>query len=193
MSGRRSALLITMIAASMPWSLAAQRLTLDARGAVAVPQELAGTSLSTGGGFGAVLAYRVLPHLGVYGGWDWMHFGADNNFGGVDVDFNETGYTFGLRFEHPFASASAIRYRLEGGGTYKHVEVENPVGDLVFDTKHGLGFEAAAGVVVPVGGNLRLVPAVRYRALTRDYEVGSATVNGDLRYVALEVGVAWRF
>jgi len=174
--------------------LSAQRFALDLRGAVAAPTaKLAGTELETGFGFGATLAYRIQPHLNVYGGWDWMHFNANQSFAGSDMDFEETGYTFGLRFEHPFRSGTGLAYRLEGGGTYKHNEMENTAGDLVANTGHGLGYEAGAGLVVPFNASWRFAPTLRYRALSRDYTVSGSTREGELKYLAFEFGVARHF
>jgi hypothetical protein len=134
-----------------PSGLQAQRLAVDARTVVATStQRLAGTDLSVGVGFGATLAYRLQPHLSAYGGWDWLHFQADQSFIGSDMDFEETGYTLGLRFEHPFRGDAGPSFRIEGGGTYKHVEVENPPGDIIADSGHELGFEAGGGVVIPI-------------------------------------------
>jgi Outer membrane protein beta-barrel domain len=175
-------------------TLPAQRVSFDLRGAVATPTaKLAGTDLGTGFGMGATLAYAIQPHVFVYGGWDWMHFAAEQSFAGADMDFEETGYTFGLRFEHPFRAGSRMAYRLEGGGTYKHNELENTSGDLVQNTGHGLGYEAGAGMLVPLPRAWSIAPMLRYRSLTRDYTVSGASREGELRYVAFELGVTRRF
>lgn len=175
--------------------LVAQRLTLDLRGAYAVPTaDLDDAKLDAGPGFGATLALGVMPHLHLYGGWDWIHFAnTGDSFAGSDLDFEETGYTFGLRFEHPIA-ASRVHYRLEAGGTYKHIEVEDADGEAVVDSEHGLGLELGAGVLMPLGsGDWRLVAALRYRSLDRDFEIGNVTTDASLRYAAIEVGISKRF
>jgi hypothetical protein len=174
--------------------LAAQRASFDVRAAVAVPtSKLAGTELQTGFGAGFTLAYRVQPHVHVYGGWDWMHFAADQSFAGANMDFEETGYTFGLRFEHPFRPTSPLAFRIEGGGTYKHNEIENSAGDLVVNSGHGFGFEGGLGLLVPMNGSWGVTPTLRYRSLSRDYTVASSTSEGVLKYLALEVGMSRRF
>jgi hypothetical protein len=178
-----------------PPVLHGQRFTADLRAAPAAPtQELAGADLSTGIGFGATLAFRLQPHLALYGGWDWLHFAADQSFAGADLDFEETGYDIGLRFEHPFGDETGVLYRIEGGATYKHVEIEDAEGDLIGDSGHGLGFEGAAGIVVPLGnGSWRLAPMLRYRSLSPEFEMGSSTIEGDLRYATVEIGLSRRF
>jgi hypothetical protein len=174
--------------------LAAQRVTLDVRGAVALPTTtLAEADLPTGLSLGGTVALRLMPHLSVYGGWDWLRFGGVSSFAGVDDDFEETGYTFGLRFEHPFAGEAdgGLHYRAEVGGTYKHIEIENAAGDPVADTKHDLGYEGGFGLVLPLGNGPRLVGMARYRSLSRDFVIGTETTAGNLRYIALELGVSW--
>jgi hypothetical protein len=196
MNRRATSLAALSLAFALPLSaLQAQRFGVDLRVAPAAPtQELAGADLSTGVGFGGTLAWRLQPHLAVYGGWDWLHFRADRSFAGTDLDFEETGYDLGLRFEHPFAGDEGLRYRIEGGATYKHVEVEDEEGELVSDSGHSFGFEGGAGVVVPFGtGAWRFAPMLRYRSLSPEFTVGGVTTDGKLSYAMLEIGVSWVF
>jgi len=171
----------------------AQGLTADLRAVAATPGKLAGTELDMGVGFGVTVAWRVQPHLHVYGGWDWLHFGSDNSFAGSDRDFEETGYTFGLRFEHPLGDASRLLYRVDAGGTYKHVEIEDVDGDIIADSKHGLGYEAGLGLLWPAGDAWRFGPTIRFRSLSPDFDINGVTTSGTLRYVGLEMGVSRRF
>jgi hypothetical protein len=174
--------------------LNAQTVTVEMGPAAAMPTtELAGTNLDGGAGFGGTVALRVLPHVHLYGGWNWLRFTANQSFVGVDRDFEETGYTFGLRFEHPFGEAREELFRVEGGGTYKHVEIENDAGEVLENSGHSLGFEVGAGVVVPLGGAWRISPMLRYRSLSPDFELNGSTVRGDLSYGSVEVGVSRQF
>ena len=66
-------------------------------------------------------------------------------------------------------------------------------GEVLADTDHGLGWEIAGGIAYGFGTGWTLNPGVRYRSLSRDLVIGDATTTVDLRYVALEVGVARRF
>lgn len=175
-------------------ALAQSRFHFELRPGIAIPtQDLADASLQTGLGFEGTIGYRVMPHLGVYAGWDWHHFNARQSFAGPDLDFEETGYAFGLRFQHPLGDeVSKVALQLRGGGTYNHIEVENNDGDLVVDTGHGLGWEAGVGLAVRLGG-WELVPGARYRSLKRDFDIGATTTSGTLSYLAIEVGFARRF
>jgi hypothetical protein len=171
----------------------AQGVSVDLRavGATAT-QRLAGADLSVGVGFGATVAYHVQQHLAAYGGWDWIHFQAQQSFAGTDMAFDETGYTLGLRFEHPMAGDD-VMFRVEAGGTYKHIEIANVDGDIVDDSGHELGLEAGGGVVVPLGTNWRLTPTVRFRTLTPQFEIAGLTTKADMRYAGVEIGVSRRF
>ncbi len=174
--------------------LGAQRFTADLRGGLALPmQKLSGAELDAGPLLGATLAVRVQPYLHVYGGWDWAHFGADQSFAGAGVDVEETGYTLGLRFERPFGASSRADFRVEAGGTYKHIEIEDDDGDPIANSGHGVGYEAGASVLWAFMDSWRLVPAVRFRSLSRDFTIAGVKSSGDLRYVGLELGVSRRF
>ena len=172
----------------------AQRVTTDLRLVAAMPAtELADADLGTGVGIGATIAFRVQPHLHVYGGWDWIRFSSDDSFAGAKTDFEETGYTFGLRFEHPLRVDSRLSYRLEAGGVYKHTEIEDEEGELVVNSGHGLGYEAGAGLLFPISNGVNLATTLRWRARANEFKVGSIVTSGDLNYVGLEIGLSKRF
>ena len=167
------------------------RWSIEASGGAAFATEkLGGADLGTGIGLEMNARYRFMPHLAIYGGWDWHHFPLDEPVGG-DMDVEDTGYAFGLRFEHPLAGRVAGWLRF--GGTANHLELENGDGDIISDSGHGLGWEAGAGLAVPVGSRVMLTPGARYRALSRDMEVGTVTTAADLRYVAVGMGIAYTF
>ena len=171
---------------------AQSRWSIEASGGAAfTTQKLGDADLGTGVGLELIGRYRFMPHLAVYAGWDWHHFPSDDPLAGGDTDVEDTGYTFGMRFEHPFVAKAS--YWLRVGGTAKHIELENEEGDIISDTGHGLGWDAGAGVTIPISDRLMLTPGVRYRALSRDLEVGSVTSPVDLKYVNVGLGLAYRF
>lgn len=148
-------------------------------------QDIGGADLTPGFGFEANLTYRFMPHLSSYAGWGWQRFGSDDSFAGTEVDFEETGYRFGVQFVHPLG-ATPVDYFIRAGGMYNHIEVENGDGDITTDSGHGLGWQVGAGVSVPLGAKWRFMPGLRYQSLSRDIEVGSFTTDADLNYAALE-------
>jgi len=154
--------------------------------------KLSGTTLNTGFGFEGIFHYRFLPHTGAYAGWGWNRFGADESFVGNDVCFEETGYVFGLQFKHPFGN-SPINYYLRAGGLYNHIEIENSDGEIINDTGHGLGWQLAGGIDVPLGKNWRFTPGVKFNRLTRDSEFDGTSKDMKHNYVSLRVGILKRF
>ncbi|MDZ7847987.1 MAG: opacity protein [Owenweeksia sp.] len=147
-----------------------------------------------GYGMEGVFSYRFLYSLSVYGGWSWNHFEAEQSFAGNDVGFEETGYTFGLRFIYPLDN-DYFGILLGAGGLYNHIELENSGGDIIGDTGHTLGYQAEAGLSVFFGENetFRLTPALRYRVLSTNVEVNNIERGLDLNYLSLGLGVAVQF
>jgi opacity protein-like surface antigen len=198
----RAALTIGLSAALVGSPLAAQsgadhsNWSFDVQGGAAVPtSEIDGDDLGTGFGFEVNVARRLATHVSLYAGWDWHRFAPDVVLGESDLDFEETGYVFGLRFQHPFSgeSGEGASYRLRAGVTVNHVELEDADGELVDDSGHGAGFEVGAGVLVPFGENWSIGPEARFRSLGRELDVGGGEVGVDLRYVTLDLVVSRRF
>jgi hypothetical protein len=92
-------------------SSAQQRWSVELRGGPAfATQRLGGAELEAGFGFEGTGAFRFMPHASAYAGWGWQRFPAETPFGGTDTDFEETGYAFGVQFDHPF------RGEIDGAG-----------------------------------------------------------------------------
>jgi len=154
-------------------------------------RELGGINLNTGAGFETVFHYRFMNHLGVYAGWGWNKFSTDETFAGSSVDFEETGYVVGLQFKR-LIGASPISYYARLGGLYNHIEIEE--GDeIIEDTGHGLGFQIAAGVDIPLGANWNINPGIKFNAISRDLDNNGNTTNLDLNYVMIRVGIVKNF
>lgn len=184
---------LVMFCAANP--LAAQeRWNVEIRGGAAFPtQELAdGTDLNTGFGSEATVSYRFMPHLAAYAGWGWYQFSADQSFAGSDIDFEETGYTVGLQFIHPFGT-SRVRYLIRAGGIFSHLEAENNDGDIIGDSEHEFGWQIEAGLAIPLGSRWTVLPGVRYRSLSGDIDVDGATTEVDLHNLSVGAGVSWSF
>jgi hypothetical protein len=149
-------------------------------------------SLNTGFGFEGTFHYRFMPHLGVYAGWGWNRFGADQAFAGNDICFEETGYVLGLNFTHPIGT-SKLAYYLRAGALYNHIETENADGDIINDSKHGLGFQIAGGLDINLGETWSLVPGIKFNALQRETEFEGVTKNLDYQYISVRIGIVKRF
>jgi len=149
--------------------------------------EIGDADLGTGVGFEGVFHYRILEHTGIYLGWGWKHFPSESSFAGNDVEFEETGYIYGIQFKHPFGK-SGLSYILRAGGIWNHLELENSAGDITYDTGHGAGWQVSGGVEIPLWQKWSLTPTVKYSSLNRDFETDMENFSADLNYVALHIG-----
>lgn len=192
MSRMIAALLALTIGGSS--TLAAQgRVSVELRAGAAVPTaDLGDVDLATGFGFEGTVAYRFIEHLALYGGWDWHRFTPSDEPAGSELDVEETGYAFGLRFQHPLGGASGPQVQLRAGGTYNHIEIEEG-SEITADSDHGLGWEAGVGLLFGLGDRWLLGPGIRYRSLTRELTADGVTGDVDLRYLTLELAVSRTF
>jgi hypothetical protein len=155
-------------------------------------QDIADADLGIGFGAELSIAYRFTPHFAAYAGWSYNNFAVDQSFAGPDASFEETGYTFGLQFIHPIGE-SGLSYLVRAGGIYNHIEIENNDGDIIIDSGHGLGWQAEAGLVIPLSEKFSLLPSLRYRLLNRDIEIENVNTSVDLNYLSVGVGLSLSF
>jgi hypothetical protein len=155
-------------------------------------KDIADAELELGFGAELTIAYRFMPHLAAYAGWSYNNFAVDQSFAGPDASFEETGYTFGFQFIHPIGE-STLSYLVRVGGTYNHIEIENNDGDIIIDSGHGLGWQAEAGLVIPLSEKFSILPSVRYRSLNREIDINNVSTSVDLNYLSAGVGVTWSF
>ena len=161
-------------------------------GASLATKKINGTSMNPGFGFEGTLHFRFMPHLGVYTGWGWNRFGADESYAGNDVCFEETGYVFGLNFKHPIGNSKMVYY-FRAGALYNHIETENAEGDILNDTKHGLGFQLAGGLDINLGKNWSLTPGIKFNSLSGDTEFEGISKQLDYQYVSARIGISKKF
>jgi len=161
-------------------------------GASYATKELGDANLKAGPAIEGTFYYRFLEHTSVYLGWGWKKFGSNQSFAGNNMDFEETGYTYGLQFKHPF-SGTRLNYVVRAGGIYNHVEIENSDGDILSDTGHGLGWQVAGGFEIPLGRSWTLVPTLKYSSLSRDLEFGTDKFSSDLNYLSTQIGFTKTF
>jgi opacity protein-like surface antigen len=176
--------LCTTLQAQKKWSA-------EFRPGINFPTEDFGESnIEIGFGFEVAVGYKFMEHLHAYAGWGYNTFSIEDS----DIDFDETGYTFGLQFIHPFGTSEDLSYLLRAGVIYKHLELEDDDGDLIDDSGHGLGWQIEAGLDYVLGDKWSLRPSLIYRSLSRDLEVlGNQTIGVDLNYLSFGLGVAKSF
>jgi len=173
-------------------SSAQEKFTAEFRPGLSFPlDKMGGAKINTGYGFEFTLAYDVIPHVGIYAGWGWKKFDADNAFLTNRVDIEETGYTAGIQYIHH--NETFLSYLIKGGLVYNHLELEDNSGELIADSGHGIGWQAEAGVSLEIGSNWHLRPTIRYRNLPGDIEVFNGRMAVDLQYISLGVGLAKKF
>jgi hypothetical protein len=174
-------------------SIAQDKWSLELRpGVDYATKDIADADLELGFGAELSIAYRFMPHLAAYAGWSYNNFAVDQSFAGSDASFEETGYTFGLQFIHPIGESN-ISYLVRAGGTYNHIEIENNDGDITIDSGHGLGWQAEAGLVIPLSEKFSLLPSLRYRSLSRDIDIENVSTPVQLNYFSVGVGLSWSF
>ncbi|RYF87519.1 MAG: opacity protein [Chitinophagaceae bacterium] len=182
------ALLLLFLSSS---SFAQNRWQASGRvGANFATKDLGVTELNTGVGIEGTFAYRFQPHLLVYTGWGWNHFSSKVPV--ANIEFEETGYTFGLQFVHPIKK-SKLSYVASVGAIYNHIEMENKEGDIIDDSGHGFGWQAEAGLSIQLNKRLHLVPVIRYRSLQRDLLIDGTKRAVELSYVSAGTGIVWNF
>lgn len=177
----------------MQAGIAQQRFSFELRPGVNFPtSELGDASLSTGFGGEATLAYNLLEHLAVYAGWSWNQFSSNESSTDSDLDFEETGYTYGLQFIHPIGNSN-LDYMIRAGAITNHIEVENSDGEIISDSKHGMGYQVELGLPVNFSDRFRFIPSVRYRSLARELEMANTTTDVDLNYLSVGLGLSILF
>lgn len=193
-----AAMTIGILMACAPQSAMAQdRFSFEFRPGVNFPvRELGDADLKTGFGFEGVFAYQFLTHFGVYGGWGWNRFNAKQSFAGPDVDFEETGYTYGLQYMHAIGQSN-VSLLARAGILSNHIEVEDSEGDIIGDSGHGfsegIGWQVEGRVAWVLGDNWYVIPSIRYRSLPRDIKIGAANTEVVLSYLSVGVGISWIF
>ena len=148
--------------------------------------------LKTGYGFEGMFHYWFLPHTGVYAGWGWNKIAADESFAGNNMDFEETGYIFGVQYRHLLGNSSTSFF-VRAGGLYNHIEIEDKDGNITEDTGHGFGWQVAGGLDIPLGRNWSLTPGIKFNALSRDLVIEGTSKQLILNYVSVRAGITKKF
>lgn len=193
---KRKAIVIVIVAFTMmcfsQTTFAQDRWSIELRPGINIAtKKLGEADLKTGFGGEGTVAFRFLPHLAVYAGWGWNKFGSDQQLNGTELEYEETGYTYGLQFTHPIKE-SRMSVMVRAGGLYNHIEVEEG-NDINADSGHGFGWQVEGGLVMPLGEKLRVIPSVRFRSLGRDLTIEGVTKSVDLNYISAGLGLSFTF
>lgn len=183
--------------ATLPLTLTAQSLEkrggFEINGGLSLATSVPGEAVTNAGAGGeALLHYRFTKHLGLYGGWGYNAFRNDYAPAGHNCDFEETGYIIGLQYKRPLESSN-ISVFVRGGFQYKHIEIEDPTGELLFDTTHGPGWQAGCGIDIPLSEKWSMLSEVKFNALPeREGHAAIASITGR-DYFSIRIGVLKKF
>lgn len=148
--------------------------------------------IKTGFGFDASLAYNFISELGVYAGWGWNSYRAENIVEIGNIDLDETGYTFGLKYIQPI-NESSLSYFIRLGAIFAHLEIEDDAGEISASSNHQLGFEIAGGLQFSHQSNFSLRPQIGYRSLSADFSSEDFIQQADLDNFFFGIGIAKTF
>lgn len=153
-------------AASVPTS----PFSVEVRAGAAVPTGDLSDINKTGYTVGANVSFAVSPMLSVYGGYTMNSFGFKDEFvddGSGDSDASArlgvSGPEAGLKINIP--TAGTIVPFVKGAALYHRYSLSVSSSDgsaTVNDDQWRWGFEAGAGVAIPLGPRLSVTPAVSY-------------------------------
>ncbi len=176
------------------FSLSAQeKWSLDFRPGLSFPtNDMANIDSKIGYGMEFTAAYKIMPHLAIYGGWGWNEFKGENNDSGENLIFQEAGYTFGFQIVRNIGT-SPFSYFGSAGATYSHLKMENNAIGKTKDSGYGFGWQLALGIDYEFVSNLSLRPTLRYRSLKRNVDIDNLSEEWKLKYISFGIGVIYNF
>ena len=139
--------------------------------------------LKIGYGYECTLQYNFLSFGGIYGGWGWNELNTSN-----DGSIEALGYQFGIQLQIPVEDAPFRGY-LRAGGLVNKLEVEDPDGVVIEETRQGLGWQLAGGIEFPLAPKWSLTPGFKFSALSRDMELNAGSGAFKYNYISAKVGI----
>ncbi len=192
----RTLLVTTMIASAVgfaqPSAATAQAVSLELRGgldrSVSEFRDDGGIAARGDAGFGGDVIFSVTPMLSIYGGYGWDRFGC---VGCGDADWiTSHGFEGGAKLLFAFSPLSrTLTPWIRAGVVANKAKVQFAGFETTSDT--GLGFQASAGVDVPLGDVLSFSPALRYQRFGADFAtLGDILVAKEtVSYLSLDFGL----
>lgn len=188
------ALVLSAVLATTASAQGTLPITIEVRGGAAIPTGDFDDGAGTGWGLGATVRYAVTPNVDLFAGFDRFEFGTDEELDDEDIDFgiSDSGVRAGARFS--FQTLGSVQPWLEGGLLFNRSTVSIGDGTTSIDvnSEWALGFEAGAGIAVPLSPRVSLTPGVRYRVHEAEFEldeVEEGPQSIDVTYFAIDLGV----
>lgn len=152
-------------------------------------QDMDGIELKTGAGIDAMVGYRIRKHLLINLGWGWNHFSGYREAVREKRSYEETGYALGAQLVHPLSSG--FHYLVGAHALYNQIEVGAGDGNIIYDSGHGWGWQADAGLGINLGNKFMLVPGIRYRSLNPKMQTDGMATTAELRYLSAGISIAF--
>ncbi|MEQ9399885.1 MAG: outer membrane beta-barrel protein [Longimicrobiales bacterium] len=179
--------LAALVAAFAIAAPAAQaQISLEARGSIQNPTGDFGDDATSEAGFAGAVFFNVSPRLSLYGGYGVETFGCEGC--NDDDGYQSKGFEGGAKFILTPTPTGVLPW-VRAGATFHDLEVESGAFRATSDRK--VGFQASAGVDIPLGQVLSFSPALRYQAYTAEFDVISDNIvaERDVAFLALDFGV----
>ena len=152
--------LVLLVACALPQAApAAAQLAVELRAGGAIGNHeasAAGLETALGPSWGAALEYRLHPVASLYGAYTRATFGCEEGFCAPEgVRFTSSGVSAGARLHLPRLPW------LRAGLLYHGVDAD--AGERAGTVDPGIGYEAAAGLTLPLTPRFAVLPALVYR------------------------------
>lgn len=174
--------------------------TLEGRGGLAVPIDGFASRAEAGYLVEATAKLSPLPFVTIYGGWSFAEFGADSDaaIAGLDTRLRDSGLRVGGELAVPLAGLmSGVAPYLQIGMLFNRAEVRvsgDGTNTLGVESDRTQGLELGTGARVALGRRFSIVPEVRYRSYTPDFETApTVDIASEVKYIAGSVGVTLHF
>jgi opacity protein-like surface antigen len=146
-----------------------------------------------GSGFGLNAQVRVAPLTSLYAGWERYSFDVgrgDPDIVAVEGHTTDSEVRFGAQVTLPLSAVTGLSPFAFAGLTYTRVKTGTSV---ILKSAGALGYEAGAGVAVPIVPTLSLTPAVRYRSHRAEFvdnlQLGFEGEETTISYWSLGIGL----
>jgi hypothetical protein len=170
-----------------------KRIAFEVNGGLSLSLNLSGDPVTNfGAGAEVLIHYRLTNHFGLYGGWGYNAFRNDYATAVYRCNFEETGYIIGMQYKR-LIEASNLSVFVRGAYQYKHIEIEDTAGELLFDTAHGSGLQAGFGIDLPLTAGWSLLSEIKFNALPERKNQAVAVIISDRNYLSLRLGILRRF
>ncbi|HUF75670.1 MAG TPA: hypothetical protein VMM35_05295 [Longimicrobiales bacterium] len=159
--------------------------------------------LGAGTGIGAAVAIHVhlTSRFTAYGSYDYRRFGCGACAAvGFEDRLPEAGFEAGIEWL-PFRPGGLDPWL--GAGALIGRRLEIPDGGDGFASESATGWSLGAGVRVPVARSMRLLPGIRYRSYSANFDfpdlgfgllgAGAPEQEAQVTSLALEVGLSYEF